>query len=121
LAPLLTTDVLAVVATVRPDGQPATAHVWIDWDGEHLRFSSKAGSRKGRNLRADPHVAIHIVDPASGSWMAIRGRVIETRADAGLAFIDTLSERYTGAPYKVRDFEREIYTVELDHIRSSAG
>lgn len=120
LLPLVTTDVVAVVATVRPDGAPATAHVWVDWDGKHLLFSSKAGSRKGRNLRAQPQVAIHIVDP-SGTWMGLRGRVIETRPDTDLVFIDRLSQRYKGSEYRMREFEREIFVVELQHVRSSAG
>lgn len=121
LLPLATTDVTAVVATVRPDGAPATAHVWVDWDGDHILFSSRAGSRKARNLGVEPRVAIHIVDPASGAWLGIRGRVVETRPDDGLAFADKLSQRYKGTPYAVRDFDREIFVVELEHVRSSAG
>ncbi len=121
LLPLLTTKFVAVAATVRPDGQPATAHVWVDWDGEHLLFTSRAGSWKGRNLRANPYVAIHVFDAASGQWIGLRGKVIEMRPDVGLAYIDELSQRYRGSQYAVRDFEREIFVVELEHVRSSAG
>ena len=119
--PLLTTNVVAVVATVRPDGQPATAHVWVDWDGEHLLFSSRVGSWKGRNLRGHPYVAVHLLDPASGAWLAVRGRVVETRPDDGLVFIDRLSLRYRGTEYASRDFDREVYVIQPEHIRSSAG
>lgn len=118
---LLTGRYVAVIATVRPDGSPATAHVWIDWDGEHLLFSSRVGSRKGRNLRANPAIAIHVVGDTSADWIAIRGRVVETRPDADLALIDRLSERYKGRPYQVREFEREVHVVEVEHVRSSAG
>lgn len=114
--PLLTTNKVAVVATVRPDGQPATATVWVDWDGQQVLFSSKVGSRKGRNLRVNPYVAIHVVDPGSGSWLQVRGEVTEIRPDEDLAFIDRLSERYKGGRYAVRDFEREIFTVVPQHV-----
>jgi PPOX class probable F420-dependent enzyme len=119
--PLLTTNIVAVVATVRPDGQPATAHVWVDWDGEHLLFSSRVGSWKGRNLRSNPYVAVHLLDPASGAWLGVRGPVIETRPDDGLVFIDRLSQRYRGTEYAVRDLDREIFAVQPEHVRSSAG
>lgn len=121
VVPLLTTDKMAVVATVRPDGQPATAHVWVDFDGEHLLFSSKTGSRKSRNLRVHPHVAVHVVDPGSKDWIGVRGRVIKIEPDTDLAHIDKLSQRYIGTTYPYRDFEREIYVVEVEHVRSSAG
>lgn len=120
LIPLLTTGVVGILATVRPEGAPATAHVWVDWDGEHLLFSSRTGQRKSRNLRANPNLAMHLMDPASGAWMAIRGHVIETRLDAGLTFMDKLSMRYVGTAYPYREYEREIFTVQLDHVRSSA-
>ena len=121
LIPLLTSNVVGIAATVRPDGSPATAHLWVDWDGEHLLFSSRTGARKSRNLRANPNVAMHLMDPASSVWMAIRGHVIETRPDVDLAFIDRLSMRYIGSTYPYRDFAREIFVVELDHVLSSAG
>src|SRR5439155_32207 len=30
----------AVVATLKPDGGPQTSIVWIDWDGEHVVFTT---------------------------------------------------------------------------------
>lgn len=49
-----------------------------------------------------------------------RGRMVETRPDTDLAFIDRPSQRYEGTDFAVKDFEREI-VVELEHVRSSAG
>lgn len=118
---LLTSKYVAVVATVRPDGAPAAAHVWVDWDGEHILFSSRSDGRKARNVRGNPYVAVHVVGATSAEWVAVRGRVVDIQPDTDLAFIDRLSQRYKGAPYSVREFEREIYTVQLEHVRSSAS
>ena len=118
VAELLNGTFSAVVATVRPDGAPAMAVVWVDWDGQHIAFSAKVGSRKGRNLRTNPQLAVSIHDPVSGSWAAIRGQLAEIRDDEGLAFIDRMSQRHNAAPYGVREFDREIYVVRPVHVRS---
>lgn len=116
--PLVTTDRHAVIATVRPDGSPATATVWIDWDGEHLRISTRVGSVKGRNVRADPRVACHVHDRETNTWLAMRGRVVDIHPDEDLALIDVLSNRYRGVDYPVRT-EREVFVIELEHVRAS--
>jgi PPOX class probable F420-dependent enzyme len=46
------------VATARPDGRPHLMPVWAVWDGGALWFSSSVGSRKARNLLAEPHCSI---------------------------------------------------------------
>src|SRR5947208_2444549 len=42
------------VASVWPDGRPHIMAVWGMWDDGTLWFTSSAGSRKVRNLTADP-------------------------------------------------------------------
>jgi general stress protein 26 len=46
------------VATVWPTGRPHLMPVWAMWDDSMLWFSSAAGSRKTKNLRADPNCVI---------------------------------------------------------------
>jgi general stress protein 26 len=46
------------VASVWPDGRPHVMPVWGMWDDSTLWFSSSAGSRKTKNLRADPRCVI---------------------------------------------------------------
>jgi general stress protein 26 len=46
------------VATVWPTGRPHLMPVWAMWDDSTLWFSSAIGSRKTKNLRADPHCVI---------------------------------------------------------------
>jgi hypothetical protein len=67
-------------------------------------------------------VAISVVDRANPwRWVSISGRVVEIRPDAGLAFIDKMSRRYTGRDYMMRDMEREIFVIEPQRVRSSSG
>jgi nitroimidazol reductase NimA-like FMN-containing flavoprotein (pyridoxamine 5'-phosphate oxidase superfamily) len=46
------------VATVWPTGRPHLMPVWAMWDDSMLWFSSAVGSRKTKNLRADPNCVI---------------------------------------------------------------
>jgi PPOX class probable F420-dependent enzyme len=122
LVDLLTSDRLGHVSAVRPDGSVAQYLMWIDWDGEHVLTSSALGSRKGRHWRRDPQVAVSVVD-RDDPWrfLIIRGRVTAIRPDDGLAFIDKMSERYTGSPYRWRDSDREIFVITPDHVTPSGG
>jgi len=48
------------VATTRPDGRPHVAPVWGILLDDYVYFSTGARSRKGRNLQANPAVALHL-------------------------------------------------------------
>ena len=122
LLDLVTSDVLAHISSIRPDGSISQHIVWIDWDGEHLLFDSPVGSVKGRNLRANPNVGVTVVDPKNRfRYIQASGRVTEIRPDAGLAVIDRLSRRYEGTDYPVRDGDREVFAVTLDRVRAALG
>jgi PPOX class probable F420-dependent enzyme len=55
------TQMLGVVATNGPDGQPQAALVGIAVsDGCEIVFDAAGASRKLRNLRLDPHIALVI-------------------------------------------------------------
>jgi len=122
LTDLLTTNVLGLVSAIRRDGTMAQYLMWVDYDGKHVLTSSMVGSRKAANWRRNPHVSLSVVD-RDDDWrfLIIRGRVVETRPDEGLAFIDKMSVRYTGQPYRFRERPREIFVIELDYVRASGG
>src|SRR5690348_15908152 len=46
------------LATVTPDGAPHLMPVWAIWRGGALWFSSANGSRKARNLTAQPRCSL---------------------------------------------------------------
>lgn len=122
LTDLLTTDVLGHVASIRPDGSMAGYVMWMDYDGEHVLTSSMVGSRKAANWRLNPQVLVTVVDPTNGwRYLVIRGRLTDVRPDEGLAFIDKMSMRYTGAPYRFREAPREVFVITPDHVRASTG
>lgn len=106
----------AHVATVLPDGAPHSVPVWILREGDRVCFFTQPGSRKARNLRADPRVAISLVDVEHPYRTAqLRGRVVETReGEEALATIDRLSEKYTGGPFPMRS--GVVFVVELDRV-----
>jgi PPOX class probable F420-dependent enzyme len=94
----------AHVATVLPSGAPHSVPVWITLEEGRIAFFTQPGSRKARNLAADPRVAISIVDHEQPYTMAqVRGRVVETvTGDAALEIMDRMSMRYTGKPFPYR-------------------
>jgi PPOX class probable F420-dependent enzyme len=111
---------LAHVATVLPDGSPHSVPVWIASRGEQLIFLTHPRSRKARNLRRDPRVALSLVpadDPASP--VVVGGTVSEwIEGDAAWELIDQISAKYIGAPY-ARDQERVV--VVVDPLRQRVG
>lgn len=62
------------VATTCPDGRPHVMPVWAVWDAGYLWFSSSLGSRKARNLDADPRLTVTTDN-------ALEPVVIDGRAD----------------------------------------
>ena len=122
LVDLLTSDRLGHVSSLRADGSVATYLMWIDWDGEHVLTSSAVGSRKGANWRRNPQTSVSVVD-ATDPWRfaIVRGRVTDIQPDEGLAFIDKMSLRYTGVPYRFRGSEREIFVITPDRVSASSG
>jgi PPOX class probable F420-dependent enzyme len=109
----LDSTALAHLATVAPDGAPHSVPVWIGTRGEQLVFLTGPQSRKARNLRHDPRVALSLT-PADDPFtpVVVRGRVVEwLEGDAAWEVIDGISGKYIGAPYP-RDEERVVAVVE---------
>ena len=122
LTDLLTSNILGHVTALRPDGTMAAYLMWVDYDREHILTSSMVGSRKAANWRRNPNVTLSVVDPSDGwRFLIVRGRVVGSRPDEGLAFIDKMSMRYTGGPYRFRERPREIFVIEPDHVIASGG
>jgi PPOX class probable F420-dependent enzyme len=104
---------IAHLATVLPDGSPHTVPLWIGTHGDRIVFLTGPDSRKARNLRSDPRMALSIA-PADNPFqpVVIRGRVVEwLDGDAAWEIIDQLAIKYTGAPYS-RGQERVVAVIE---------
>lgn len=113
---------LAHLATVLPDGSPHTVPLWVGTHDDQIVFLTGPGSRKARNLRRDPRVAMSLT-PADNPFqpVIIRGRVIEwIEGDAAWEIIDQISMKYTSAPYS-RGEERIVAVVEPERQTVGVG
>jgi len=96
---LVERPIVAVLATINPDGTPQASPVWFDYVDGYIRVNSARGRQKDRNMRARPHVSLVIVDPDNPyRYLEVRGRVVRVTEEGAREHIDALARRYTGAP-----------------------
>jgi PPOX class probable F420-dependent enzyme len=96
---LFTAPVVAVLTTLLPDGQPHSCLVWTDYDGECARVNTTLERRSGRNLVANPHLSLLVVDPKNTSrYIQIRGTA-ELVRDGAIGHLDGLTRSYTHHPH----------------------
>lgn len=104
---------IAHLATLLPDGAPHSVPVWVGTRGDHVVVLTGPHSRKARNLRRDPRVALSLTaegDPFRP--VALRGRVIEwLEGDDAWTVVDEVAAKYIGAPYS-REQERVVAVIE---------
>jgi len=94
---LLEGPIFAVFTTVAPNGQPENTVVWCSWDGTHVLVNTAAGRRKDSNVRANPKVALTVVDPQDPfRWIDVRGMVDAIVEDADYSNINAHAKLYTG-------------------------
>lgn len=83
------------ICTVSPDGSPHALPVWGIWLDNELYFVTKRASKKGRNLQANPKVAIHL--ESGDDVIAFQGRVVEVSDPSHLAKVaSAYSDKYNG-------------------------
>lgn len=113
---------IAHLATVLPDGSPHTVPLWIGTLGDRIVFLTGPDSRKARNLRRDPRVALSIAPPDNPlEPVVIRGRVVECiEGDVAWQIIDQLSTKYLGVPYS-RGQERVVAVIEPERQTVGVG
>ncbi|MFB4271295.1 PPOX class F420-dependent oxidoreductase [Nonomuraea sp. GTA35] len=104
---------LAHLATVLPDGSPHSVPLWIATRGDHIVFLTGPHSRKARNLRRDPRVALSLTAVDNPFQpVIVRGRVVEwLEGDAAWEVVDRISTKYIGEPYP-REEERVVAVIE---------
>jgi PPOX class probable F420-dependent enzyme len=108
---LLARPVYGVLATMMPDGQPQSSLVWVDYDGAHVLINTTMERQKCRNMRANPKVALLVVDPANAErWIEVRGQVAHITRAGAIAHADKLTQRYTGKPH----FYGDVYEAERE-------
>jgi PPOX class probable F420-dependent enzyme len=120
---LLARPIVGVFTTMLPDGQPQSSLVWVDQDATCARVNTTLERRKGRDLLADRHVSLLVVDPDDTSrFIQIRGSA-ELVTDGAEPHLDELTRRYTSYPayygfaYPLHQRERETRVICRIHAR----
>jgi len=119
---VLDTTAVAHLATVLPDGSPHSVPLWVGAEGDRVAILTGPGSRKARNLRRDPRVALSLAPPDDPfTPVIVRGQVVEwLEGDAAWEVIDRIATRYTGQPYP-RGEERIVALIEPSVQRVGMG
>ena len=106
----------ALLATVRRDGRPHLAPIWIDLDDDGcVVFTTGADTVKGRAIRAEPRVAICVDDDQPPfSYVLIEGTA-EVSADLEqmLVWATRIGGRYMGADRAEEFGRRNAVETEL--------
>ena len=106
---LLVEPIHGVLSTMMPDGQPQSSIVWTDYDGNYVLINTTLERQKGRNMLANPKVALLVIDPQNVSrWIEIRGNVVEMSRESAETHADKLTQLYTGK----QRFYGDIYPAE---------
>src|SRR6185295_5254560 len=96
---LLERPILAILATLMPDGQPHTTVIWRYYDGTHIRFITSRGLQKEKNIVAHPLVSLITLDPQNSTrYLEIRGIVEEITETGAIEQLDQITRLYTGKP-----------------------
>ena len=90
--------VYAVLATMKPDGSSHTIPVGFAFDGERLFIPSGSGTRKVRNIEADPRVRVLVQAPPAAmggdGWVAADGTAHIVGGDEAQRLNRMASDRY---------------------------
>ena len=114
---LLTSNLFGHLATVNSEGVPQVTPVWFRWVNDRLEVNSAKGRLKDRNMRANPHVAMSILDPKNSyRYLEVRGKVVEITEEGASEMIDQLAQAYMGVekyPYHQAGDVRVRYVIEV--------
>lgn len=104
---------VAHIATVLPDGSPHSVPVFVGIEGDRIAIFTGPATRKARNLRRDPRVALSLTPPDNPyTPVILRGEVVEwLEGDAAWEIVDRIQISYTGQPY-LRGEERVVALIE---------
>ena len=90
---------LAHFATLKKDGSPHVAPVWIDRDGDIILINTVSSRLKYKNVQNDKRVSLSITDYKDPfTWASIIGEVIELSNIDAETHIDKMSQKYLGIP-----------------------
>ena len=113
------------VVSTWPDGRPHAMPVWGVWDADCVWFSTAGGSRKARNLAADPRCVVTTEDASEP--VVVEGEAELVRDEATVARVaDRMNAKYGGitvafllANATVRVAPRRVFGIAHDDFTGS--
>jgi PPOX class probable F420-dependent enzyme len=86
---------LAWATTVRADGTPHNTVVWVDVDDKgEIVFNTAVGRVKERHLRANPSIALSVLDPDNPYHYVTVNGTAEITTEGALDTINRLAKKY---------------------------
>ena len=105
----------AVIASVRPDGQPVSVATWYLFEDDgRILVNMDAGRKRLDYLRADPRVSLTVLGQDWYQHVSVQGRIVDLSPDPELAGIDRVSTHYTGHGYPTRDRARVNGWIQIE-------
>ena len=102
------------VATARPDCSPDAVPVWSWWEGESIFFTTKAESRKARNLSRQPRIVLHNGDGVDPIIVKGEAEVVTDKHElerVERAYDDKYVDPHSGAPASIYVEGDKVYRV----------
>src|SRR5579871_1732843 len=94
---------VAVLATVRRDGAPASTPCWYDVEDGRVLVTMYASARRAANVAPGRPVSLTVLDEDPYKHLTVSGHVVERWEDPDMVVMDRLSRRYTGEPWSERE------------------
>jgi PPOX class probable F420-dependent enzyme len=102
---------VAVLGTIGSSGRPQLSAVWFLADGDTVKLSLSDSRQKTKNLVANPHASLLILDPGSPyRYLELRGDA-EVAEDDNYAFADQVGAKYGGADLRERDEPGDVRMI----------
>jgi PPOX class probable F420-dependent enzyme len=103
----------AIIATLQPDGSPNSVATWYVWEDERVLVNMDGSRARLAWMRADPRVALTVLDDDWYTHVSLRGRVVSIEHDTDLADIDRIATHYGAGPYHDRDRDSWSAWIEV--------
>lgn len=117
---LLNRPNFAHLATISADGSPKLDPMWIEViDDTTITMTTSRTSPKTQNILRDPRVGLSVVDMDDPyEEVQLRG-IASVEPDVDMVAKDSMSHKYTGAPFFARDVtaNRVILRVTITYSR----
>jgi PPOX class probable F420-dependent enzyme len=104
------------LTTLRADGSPRNHVVWVGLEGERILICTSESTWKAKDMRADPRVALSVIDFDNPYRMAaIQGVVVDIKPDRDCRLMDPIAVKYTSKPFPYRGADRVCFVIAAHH------